>query len=125
MNEKEKTMSIQSFGEVSWEQEIPGGNSNRSSKDLFLKLENGSNEIRIITKPQQYVVHTYKKEGDTTFGRKFNCTSTSGSCVMCEFAKTDKTAVAKARYYIGVINRKSSSYKILDFEGSLLQSWFP
>ena len=60
------------FGEVSWNDDVFGGNEgkkNTNSKDLFLRLEEGSNEMRLVTQPFQYLVHKYKKEGDSGFGQ--------------------------------------------------------
>lgn len=99
------------FGEVSWNDDIYGGSDkkNTNSKDLFLRLEEGSNEMRIVTQPFQYLVHKYKKEGDTGFGQKVSCSAIHGSCPLC--AMGDK---AKPRWLLGVISRKTGTYKILD-----------
>lgn len=99
------------FGEVSWSDEIPGGEGkkNTNSKDLFLRLEEGSNELRLVTQPFQYLVHKYKKEGDPGFGQKVSCSAIHGSCPLC--ALGDK---AKPRWLLGVIARKTGTYKILD-----------
>lgn len=99
------------FGEVSWNDDVFGGEGkkNTNSKDLFLRLEEGSNEMRIVTQPHQYLVHKYKKEGDSGFGQKVSCSSAHGSCPLC--AMGDK---AKPRWLLGVISRKTGTYKILD-----------
>jgi len=100
------------FGEVSWNDDIYGGSEgkkNTNSKDLFLRLEEGSNEMRLITQPFQYLVHKYKKEGDSGFGQKVSCSAIHGSCPLC--AMGDK---AKPRWLLGVISRKTGTYKILD-----------
>lgn len=100
------------FGEVSWNDDVfPGseGKKNTNSKDLFLRLEEGSNEMRLVTQPFQYLVHKYKKEGDPGFGQKVNCSAIHGSCPLCDLG--DK---AKPRWLIGVISRKTGTYKILD-----------
>lgn len=100
------------FGEVSWNDDVFAGSEgkkNNNSKDLFLRLEEGSNEMRLVTQPFQYLVHKYKKEGDPGFGQKVNCSAIHGSCPLC--ALGDK---AKPRWLIGVISRKTGTYKILD-----------
>lgn len=102
---------MNTFGEVSWSDDVFGGQEkkNTNSKDLFLRLEEGSNELRLITQPFQYLVHKYKKEGDTGFGQKISCSAIHGSCPLCTLG--DK---AKPRWLLGVISRKSGTYKILD-----------
>jgi len=99
------------FGEVSWNDDVYGGSEkkNTNSKDLFLRLDEGSNEMRLITQPFQYLVHKYKKEGDSGFGQKVSCSAVHGSCPLC--ATGDK---AKPRWLLGVISRKTQSFKILD-----------
>lgn len=99
------------FGEVSWSDDVfPGGERKQTnSKDLFLRLKKGTNEMRIITQPFQYLVHKYKKEGDNGFGQKVNCSMLHGSCPLC--ALGDK---AKPRWLLGVISRADGTYKILD-----------
>jgi hypothetical protein len=100
------------FGEVSWNDDVFGGNEgkkNTNAKDLFLRLEEGSNEMRLVTQPFQYLVHKYKKEGDPGFGQKVSCSAIHGSCPLC--AAGDK---AKPRWLLGVISRKTGTYKILD-----------
>lgn len=99
------------FGEVNWSDDVFGdsGKSNTNSKDLFLRLDEGSNEMRLITQPYQYLVHKYKKEGDPGYGQKVYCSAIHGSCPLCTLG--DK---AKPRWLLGVISRKTGTYKILD-----------
>jgi hypothetical protein len=99
------------FGEVSWTDDVFGGDGkkNTNSKDLFLRLDEGPNEMRLITQPFQYLVHKYKKDDDTGFGQKVQCSAIHGSCPLC--AMGDK---AKPRWLLGVISRKTNTYKILD-----------
>ncbi len=102
-------MSIQS-GEISWEDNnVYGDKKAVNAKDLFLRLDPGSNEMRIVTQPFQYIVHRYKKENDPGFGQKVGCSMVHGSCQLCEAG--DK---AKPRWLLGVIARKTNTYKILD-----------
>lgn len=103
---------MNTFGEVNWNDDVFGGNDgkkNTNSKDLFLRLEEGSNEMRLVTQPFQYLVHKYKKEDDKGFGQKVSCSAIHGSCPLCELG--DK---AKPRWLLGVISRKSGRYQILD-----------
>ena len=43
------------FGEVDWNSDVfPGdGKKQTNSKDLFLRLDEGPNEIRLLTQPHQ------------------------------------------------------------------------
>lgn len=97
------------FGEVSWEDDVFGASDKKPQKDLWLRLDDGSNEVRLVTQPFQYLCHKYKKEGAPGFGTKINCSAVHGSCPLCEMG--DK---AKARWLLGVISRKTNTYKILD-----------
>lgn len=99
------------FGEVNWSDDVFGGDDKKhtNSKDLFLRLDEGPNEVRLITQPFQYLVHKYKKEGDPGFGMKVQCSAIHGSCPLCSAG--DK---AKPRWLLGVISRKTGTYKILD-----------
>ena len=97
------------FGEVSWNDDVYAGSEKKNLKDLFLRLDEGSNELRLITQPFQYLVHKYKKEGDPGFGQKISCSAIHGSCPLCAIG--DK---AKPRWLLGVISRKTGKYQILD-----------
>lgn len=99
------------FGEVNWTDDVYAneGKKTTNSKDLFLRLDEGPNEVRLLTQPFQYFVHKYKKEGDAGFGQKVSCSAIHGSCPLC--ALGDK---AKPRWLLGVIARKTNTYKILD-----------
>ncbi len=100
------------FGEINWNDDVFGGSDNKrntNSKDLFLRLDEGSNELRLITQPFQYLVHKYKKDDKDKFGQKVSCSAIHGSCPLC--AMGDK---AKPRWLLGVISRKTGTYKILD-----------
>ena len=98
------------FGEVSWNDDVyTGGSEKKNSKDLFLRLVEGSNEMRLVTQPYQYLVHKYKKEGDAGWGQKVSCSAIHGSCPLCKIG--DK---AKPRWLLGVISRTTGKYQILD-----------
>lgn len=100
------------FGEVNWSDDIfTGDKKQTNSKDLFLRLDEGSNEMRLITQPFQYLVHKVKRDPNNPkdFGQKVNCSAIHGKCPVCETG--DK---AKPRWFLGVISRKTESFKILD-----------
>jgi hypothetical protein len=103
---------MNTFGEVSWEDDVFSGADKKSNaKDLFLRLDEGSNEMRIVTQPFQYLVHKYKKDPNNPkdFGQKVSCSAIHGSCPLCSAG--DK---AKPRWLLGVLSRKTGSFKILD-----------
>jgi hypothetical protein len=107
-------MTTVTFGEVSYNDDVYGGDSNKKStnnKDLWLRLGEGSNEIRLVTAPFQYLVHKIKKDPNDKkdFGQKVLCSQLNGSCPAC--LEGDK---AKPRWFYGVISRKDNTYKILD-----------
>lgn len=102
------------FGEINYNDDVFGGekgNKNTNNKDLFLRLEEGSNELRLVTAPFQYLVHKYKKDptNPKDFGQKIMCSQIHSSCPLCDTG--DK---AKPRWFYGVISRKTGTYKILD-----------
>lgn len=104
-------MSNQVFGEVSYNDNFGGENKkSTNNKDLFLRLKNGDNEVRIVTAPFQYVTHKYKKEGDPGFGQKIGCSAIHGSCQLCDMPDNK----AKQRWFYGVIDRATGTYKVLD-----------
>lgn len=101
-------------GEVSWSDNTFGNKQEGNSKDLFLRLTEGDNELRIITSPFQYQVHLFKQDlnNPKDFGQKIQCSLASGSCPICQ-AGGDNAKI-KTRWFLGVIDRKTQSYKILD-----------
>lgn len=100
------------FGEVSWSDDSYGDSDKSSNnKDIWLRLEEGSNEVRLVTQPFQYLVHRYKKEGDQGYGQKVYCSKIHGSCPLCDNMPDNK---AKARWLLGVISRRTGKFQILD-----------
>src|ERR1035437_6125828 len=112
---------MSTFGEVNWTDDVFGGEGkkNVNTKDLFLRLDDGSNQMRLITQPYQYLVHKYKKnpENPKDFGMKVQCSQLHGSCPLCDAG--DK---AKPRWLLGVISRKDNTYKILDISFAVFSS---
>jgi hypothetical protein len=106
-------------GAVEWTDTVDGQDKKQTNnKDLFLRLDEGANEMRLVTQPYQYLVHKYKKEGDPGFGQKIPCSAIHGSCPLCDL-KTDK---AKRRWLLGVISRKTGTYKVLDISWSVFSA---
>lgn len=102
------------FGEVSWDSSFDG-DKKANNKDIWMRLEDGDNEIRLLTLPYQYTVHKYKKEGEKGFGNKVYCSKVHGSCPLCDAG--DKP---KARWLFGVIDRRKGAYRILDVSYAVL-----
>lgn len=101
------------FGEVSWEDDSDSNFSERkqNDKDIWLKLDEGSNVVRLVTKPFQYVSHKgVKKKGEKGYGQKVYCSNPDGkgSCPACDLGYK-----SGQRYLLGVLNSKLQ-YKILD-----------
>lgn len=105
------------FGLVSWEEEVSTPKqSNFGKRDEFMRLQAGSNRVRVMTKPFQYWIHKWKEEGDRGFGDKVYCSKFHGSCPLC--SKGDKP---KKRWYVGVIDRATGTYKVLDIGVAIYQ----
>lgn len=113
-------MTTVKYGEMSWTDNSlnVGSDKKTVNKDLFLRLSEGDNELRLITQPHQYLVHKYKKDptNPKDFGQKIRCSIIHGSCAVCEL-----NDVAKPRWLFGVIDRKTGASKILDVGSAVLQ----
>lgn len=105
------------FGEISWSDNVSEGERRMNNKDLFLKLGKGSNIVRLVTQPHQYIQHKWKPEGDPGFGYRVMCSKPHGSCPLC--AQNDKP---KHRWLLGVIDRKTNTYKVLDISVSVFKA---
>lgn len=107
------------FGATSWD--IDTGSSFKkgpSAKDLYLRLEQGSNVIRIITKPHEYLVHQgFKPDPQAPgYGKKVMSSKFYGEDCL---EKPPWNLKAKRRWLVGVIDRKTQSYKLLDISKSV------
>jgi hypothetical protein len=110
-------MSKSSFGLTTWDDVEVNPKFNKTlSRDLYMRLNSGSNPVRIITRPHQYLVHQYKEEGQKGFGDRIMCSSFNGACAVCELGDR-----AKRRWLVGIIDRKTQSYKILDMSVSVFR----
>jgi hypothetical protein len=103
-------MTTVKFGEVDYNDDFGGDKKKTNDKDLWLRLKNGDNEVRIVTAPFQYITHKYKKEGDPGFGQKVGCSMIHGTCQLCDVPDNK----AKQRWFYGVIDRSTGTYKVLD-----------
>lgn len=110
--------NTEDFGLVGWEQvEFSNRGGGDRKRDQFIRLQSGSNIVRLVTKPYQYVIHKWKEnQNDKGYGDKVMCSMFHGSCPLCELGDRPKQ-----RWYVGVIDRKTQSYKILDMSPAIFQ----
>lgn len=110
-------MSNVKNGAVGWGEPSLGGGK---SKNDFLRLNPGSNLIRLLTLPHQYHQHRYEPDGGKKYGYRINCSrsETEDKCPLCEMAPVNK---AKRRWFVGVIDRKTGTYKTLDIGYSVFK----
>lgn len=101
------------FGMTSWDEvEISTAKTSKRNRDVYMKLQNGNNIVRILTKPFEYWQHKYKaNEKDPGFGeRVMSSYPLHGTDpLMDNFGMKPKR-----RWLVGIIDRATSSYKILD-----------
>jgi hypothetical protein len=105
----------QKHGEITWSDTGSNFSDKTAGKDRFLRLVPGPNKMRIVTLPHQYYQHKYMPEGGHKFGYKIYCAGKE--CPLC--LKGDK---AKRRWFVGVIDRNTDQYKILDMGFGIMKS---
>jgi hypothetical protein len=100
------------FGESSWEEK-----DSSSGKDIYMRLEQGDNFVRILTQPYKYSVYFYGADEKGKGGSRI---------IACEDGSKDPIKALgikpKIRFLMGVIDRKTNSYKILDTAYSVYKS---
>lgn len=108
-------------GAVSWTDASFDSSKKTNSKDTFLRLGPGSNVVRLLTLPHQYQQHKHEVEGGKKFGYRINCSKTKEGeqCAICEMGAEHKP---KRRWLLGVIERKTNTYKILDIGYAVFKS---
>lgn len=115
-------MANKRFGMTSWDDvEIKQPQKQGSYKDTFLALEDGDNIVRLLTKPFEFLVHKYKAhEKDPGFGSRV----LSSAPLYGEDSDPliSKGLKPKRRWLVGVVDRKTQSYKILDLSVSVFKS---
>lgn len=102
-------MSNLKSGEVSWTDTSFDSSKKIGGKDSFLRLSPGSNIVRLLTLPHQYHQHKHLIPGGKKFGYRINCSGTA-DCPVC----VQSGEKAKRRWFLGVIDRKTNTYKTLD-----------
>ena len=103
-------------GEISWIDPSFDSSEKKSGKDTFLRLNPGSNIVRLLTLPHQYNQHKWETPGGKKYGYRINCSGTS-DCPLCKEGNK-----AKRRWFLGCIDRKTNSYKVLDIGYSVFKS---
>lgn len=115
-------MSKKRFGLVRWDEvgyEKKDKKSSEQKKDRFIRLSQGGNDVRVITDPYEYTFHTFKVEGEKGYGRKIRCSEVMyGTCPLC-----DQGDRPQQRWFIGVIDRKTGTSKILDMPWSIFKAF--
>mgnify|MGYP006357061869 CR=1 FL=1 len=105
------------FGMTSWDEVEFKSNNFTRGKDQYMRLDGGSNRMRIVTRPAQYHVHAFKEEGDAGFGEKIRCSFPAhNECPLCAMGSKQKN-----RWFVGIIDRKTQTYKILDIGQSVFK----
>jgi hypothetical protein len=105
------------IGEQAWQSKSGGGDG--AQKDNFLRLRPGSNVVRILTLPHEYYQHKLVVEGGKHWGYRIGCGSgdNGAECAVCK--RGDKP---KRRWFLGVIDRREGTYKVLDIGWSVYSS---
>jgi hypothetical protein len=95
------------YGELaSWDDaDVAGSN-------YFMDLVEGDNQVRVLTKPYQFVVHWTKDQSGKS--RKIRCAI--NNCPLCRQGIDTQT-----RWYIGVLDRKSAGPKILEISTQIFK----
>lgn len=106
------------YGEVSWSDDNSGEKRSEKNRDAWLRLDEGSNELRFVTEPYQMLVHRYKKDKSEKWGQKVACSAIHGSCPLCAHSDPATSKVTR-RWLVGVISRKTGTYKILDISWAI------
>jgi predicted nucleic acid-binding Zn finger protein len=109
------------------------GDKKEKDKDLWWKLQEGDNRIRIVTQEfWEYRAHAFKADitNKKDFGRKVKCsgvfeynqsarkfTYRTGSCPCCDFEIMEESKSSQKSHFIfGTYGYKEDRYKILDIK---------
>lgn len=106
-------------GEMTWQDTVLfDPNKGSQKKDEWMRFKEGSNIIRVLTLPHQYFQHNILIDGGKKYGYRVNCSNTKdSSCPLC-----DKGEKPKRRWLLGVIDRETNMYKILDVSFSVFKA---
>ncbi len=96
------------FGKVSLDDVGNYQSKNKYDKEKYLKLEDGVNNIRMVSDVYRYFYHKVEFDGDKNqYGRSIRCTTVKEECPLCL-----KGLRASEKFYIAVIDRKVGQNKI-------------
>ena len=111
---------MNTFGEQSWSDVVLNSSEKKNSKDMFMRLSPGSNVVRLLTLPHAYYQHKHMVDGGKKYGYRINCADPKDrdNCPVCKKGE-DKP---KRRWFLGVIDRKTDTYKILDIGYSVFKA---
>ncbi len=105
------------YGLTNWD-EVEVKQQSGQRKDLYMRLQDKNNVVRMITKPHEYMVHRYKTNPDDPgFGERIMSSLYHGRDPL-----VDKGLKPKRRWLVGIIDRRTQSYKILDMSVSVFKS---
>lgn len=105
------------YGLTNWD-EVEVKQQSGQRKDLYMRLQDKNNVVRMITKPHEYMVHRYKTNPDDPgFGERVMSSLYHGRDPL-----VDKGLKPKRRWLVGIIDRRTQSYKILDMSVSVFKS---
>lgn len=114
-------MYTKKYGFVEWNEPLNSKKTKDQKRSEFLTLGEGSNLIRIVTKAHQYYSHKYKHKDDPSpgFGDKIMCSmrKKDDPCPVCE-----EGSKPSRRWYVGAIDRKTQTFKIVDITYTTMQS---
>jgi len=98
------------YGLTNWDEvEIKKPNQGNKRVD-YMKLDNGDNVVRIITKPHEYTLYRYKtNKDDPGYGTRILAPVGYDSDPLKE-----KGLKPQRRWLVGVISRRTQAYNILD-----------
>jgi hypothetical protein len=92
------------YGQVDWD------DAHVSTGNDFMKLEQGSNVVRIFSKPYQFAVHWVKDTAGTS--RKVKCADKN--CPLCK-----KGIKAQYRWLLRVLDRRDNIPKLLEISSQV------
>lgn len=105
------------YGLTNWD-EVEVKQQSGQRKDLYMRLQDKNNVVRMITKPHEYTVHRYKTNPDDPgYGERVMSSLYYGRDPLIE-----KGLKPKRRWLVGIIDRRTQSYKILDMSVSVFKS---
>jgi hypothetical protein len=109
---------MENFGLTDWDDvEIKTGNRTQTKAE-YMRLKEGDNVIRLLTKPHEFKVHSYKAHPDDPgFGKRILSSIYHGSDPLI-----DAGSKPKRRWLLGIIDRSTQSYKLLDISVTVFKA---